>query len=593
MSVQALLHALKTIPHTPGVYRMVSETGKDLYIGKAKDLYKRVLSYTQVSRLSHRLKQMVHHVVDVKTLTTPTELDALLLEANLIKRYQPPYNILLKEGNSFSYLVLTRHPFPRIHKQRIASSNKDQYCFGPFLSSAPLDTLIDFLHKTFLLRSCSDHVFSNRTRPCLQYYIKRCSAPCVNKVDQEGYAHQIDQALRFLKGDKEKLRKELSTSMYALSNHHNYVQAAKVRDQLKALDHIEAGKTSSALDHGDVIVYTNSHTIGCIQLMCFRHGHTYGAESFFFPHTSISDGPDIVSHFLRSFYEQNPPPDRLVLNVLPQDSEDLKLLLRHHFGKVPHFIYPKRGPLFHLVSQCVAQARHALERHCTSHSMQTSLWQQVTDMIGLREVPQRIEIYDNSHHQGDCAVGVMVVAGPEGFIKKEYRTFSMQGHGQDDYAMMRAMMKKRFAKEGAVPDLMIIDGGKGQLSAVREGLAEAKVVGIPMISIAKSDPCDMLYTAEGEPLTLDAHHGVLHLVQRLRDEAHRFAVSTHRRLKQRKMTASAVQTIPGIGPKRYAILMNHFKTIEALKKASHQELCALFSPSIADKIYTALCGGQL
>lgn len=634
MTVETLVTALKTIPSDPGVYRMVDSSGKDLYIGKAKNLYKRVSSYTRVAMLPHRLKQMVHHVQEVRVLVTKTELEALLLEANLISRYQPPYNILLKAGQSFSYLVISEHPFPRVYRQRSPSS--EGYCFGPFLSTAPLELIMTCLYRAFLLRSCSDTVFSQRTRPCLQYHIKRCSAPCVGKIDAESYKEMVHQAIRFLRGQAPSLRQEMTREMERLSKAQEYDQARMVRDRLEALSHMTTSyQTDSRIPEADVFALSYQHGTSCVQLMCFRQGIPCGAESFFFPDTAPQDAGDIMNAVVRAIYAQNPPPARIILTHPVSAPEDLILLFRHLFQKVPHFVYPRRGDAYRMMKEAQRNGDQALTRQLEGQEVQTELWGQAAELLGIDHIPRRIEIYDNSHHQGDCPVSVMVVATPQGFSKKDYRVFTM--HSQDDYDMMRTVMKRRFSGKLPWPDLMIIDGGKGQLAVVCGVLKELGVQGPRVISIAKSHPHDLIYVAEflrktpnrehdtllqtdqaisnplllqeteepvcalekdllrtlGKdikicPLPLPEHHTVLHLIQRLRDEAHRFAVNTHRRVKRRRMTTSLLQQLPGIGPKRHKLLMEHFGSIQAILKASEEDLSALFSKSLALKIKKSL-----
>ena len=466
MSVSTLLLALANIPSSPGVYRMVDAAGKDLYIGKAKNLYKRVASYTYAGRLSHRLRQMVHHLAQVHVVTTASELDALLLEANLIQQYRPPYNILLKEGNPFSYLVLTDHPYPRLEGQRRPAQRNP--CFGPFLRASSLKKMKEWIHQSFLLRSCSDFTFSHRSRPCLEYDLKRCSAPCVKKVSQEDYRIQVQQALRFLRGDKEKLCQEFLVRMEDLSARFHYEQAGKVRDQWKALRQMSGGQMDGKLAHGDVIALSHRENVTCLHLECFRHGSLYAVENFFFHATDPLDGLEIVATFIQKFYGQQAPPSRLVLPFSLAEQENLRLLFQHRFGKVPHFVVPKREPSW--LRKVKEQGDLTLANYVARLSVHSLALQDVQSLLHLPHLPQRIEVYDNSHYQGECAVGVMVVANTQGFCKREYhRTFSMKG--QDDCAMMAEVMRRRLAKPWPRPDLMLIDGGKGQLSAVKKELA--------------------------------------------------------------------------------------------------------------------------
>lgn len=584
MSVDLLTRALLTIPHEPGVYRMVDAQGKDLYIGKAKDLYKRVSSYRHTARLPHRLRQMISLLSEVRILVTGTELEALLLEANLIKRYKPPHNILLKEGNRFSYLTLTNHAFPKMHIQRVPSEKGA--CFGPFISASSLHHLSDLIHRIFLLRSCSDFVFQQRTRPCLQYHIKRCSAPCVGKITSLTYGQSVQDTMQFLQGKTQAITEDLKDRMLVFSAHHDYDKARIIRDQIQAIQQSHASLMSTSLRHGDIIALSFSHGTTSVHIVCLRHGSTYGAETFFFPHTTPGDAYEILTTFLMQFYEKTPPPRRIILNQALWDEGEIKILFRHKFSHSPHFIFPKRGDLFKLMSQAKAQGDCALERHLSLHHMQEHVWKEAASVLKLNKVPKRIEVYDNSHYQGDCAVSVMIVAGPEGWNKKAYRTFNMVGN--DDYAMMQQVMKRRFDKDWPHPDLIVIDGGKGQLSAVCKALRTAKLSHLNVIGIAKSAPHDDILTKEGVSFGLNAHHPVVHLIQMLRDEAHRFAVQTHRRLKRKKALISPLRALAHIGPKRYQQLMNYFKTPQALEDASLEALMVLFSPKIAQKIHQSL-----
>jgi excinuclease ABC subunit C len=593
MPVSVLHQVLSSLPEGPGVYRMLDVAGKDLYIGKAKNLLRRVTSYTSLARLPHRLRQMVHHLQDVRILTTTSELEALLLEANLIQRHQPPYNILLKKGNPFSHLVFTDHAFTRLQSQRTVSSStsssvpQGQASFGPFLSGTARDTLKDVIHKVFQVRSCSDFVFDQRTRPCLQYHIQRCSGPCVGKITKEAYQKSIQEALAFLRGNRQQLVQDWTRQMHALASQHDYGRARILRDQIQALAHLRPVQTHAQLAHGDVISCQNQGGITCIQVLCLRHGAAYGAESFFFPDTTPLDAPEIMTSFLNSFYGQNPPPRHLIIDTAPEDLAGIKLVMRHHFGHVPHLITPKRGPLFALLTNVQSQARAALNQHLGNSQTQTELWKQAAQVFGLQSAPKRIEIYDNSHHQGASSVGAMVVASPQGFEKKAYRTFRFQS-SKDDYEMMRQMIMRRFRQTWPKPDLMVIDGGKGQMSAVRSILVDLGLDQIACVAIVKRPPSDALLDSQGHEIVVDDHSPVLHLMQRLRDETHRFALATHRRAKRAQALRSPIQDLPGIGPKRYQALMAHFHTPAAIKAASLADLENLFRPRIALQVYQSL-----
>jgi len=532
MPIESILSALPSLPNGPGVYRMINASGKDVYIGKAKNLQKRVSSYTVWHRLPHRLKQMVHQVDRVGIVTTPTEIEALLLEAQLIKRYRPEYNILLKNGHPLAYIALSPHEFPRLQVQKTPDASNSVWKIGPFLSRAPLQSMMDIIHKGFLLRSCTDFVFSQRSRPCLQYYIQRCSAPCVGKISAQDYAQHILDLKQTLKVKMHTLQHILQEKMQLCAKNHAYDQAALLRDQIQALSQIMPSQISSAAGKADVIGCAFSSGRACIHIISWRDGATYGCDTFFFDRCSPQDGPYVLSCFLQQFYKDNAPPDRIILPYAADDLADFRLMMRHHFQKVPHCVVPKRGPLFALHNQAHQQARDALVHHGGSVREHNTIMGQAADLFSWKTLPQRIEIYDNSHHQGTDAVSVMVVHNGNQWDKKSYRTWSM--HTNDDYDMMRQVIKRRLqSTRMPLPDFMIIDGGKGQLSAVESAFQELGHTPIPLIGIAKTLPHDTIFLKDGTALDLPEHHPVLHWVQRMRDEAHRFAITTHRRKRER------------------------------------------------------------
>jgi excinuclease ABC subunit C len=553
MTQETLIQALKTMPHAPGVYRMVDASGQDLYIGKAKNLAKRISHYTQVARLPQRLQRMVKKVSEVKIVVTETELEALLLEASLIQQAQPPYNILLK-GQPFSYLILTDHAFPRLMQHRFPPSNAHR--LGIFLSQAPLRALMECLQRAFLLRTCSDFVFSHRSRPCLQFHLGRCSAPCVKQEARESYPEVVEQALRFAHGSTTKLHQELTQQMKKLSQDQLYLQARVIRDRLLALPH-----HTMRVFHGDAIAWVYQNGTHCIQWMGFRQGHTIGAEVFFFPNTSPKEITELLYGFFCHFYEKIQPPSILLLNHPFQDEEDIKTLLRHRFASKTHpfslhFIVPKRGEKAKKIRLAEDNAKEALKRHFASSHEHIASWQAACTYLGFSPMPQRIEIIDNSHHQGDSAVSVIVVVSQEGFLKQAYRTFSMSPQeldshdSRDDYAMMRRVIQRRFGKKKSdlYPDVLVIDGGKGQFSSVQSALKE-RGISLDVVAIAKGERgADHLYHLDAshtlKALELPHHHPVLHFFQRLRDEAHRFAIHTHRQKKRRRMVASKPKKQP-------------------------------------------------
>ena len=534
MPIDAIRRALVSLPTGPGVYRMMNAAGKDVYIGKAKNIQKRVAHYTQWARLSHRLRQMVHQVERVGLITTHSELEALLLEAQLIKRHKPTYNILLKNDHPLAYLALSTHDFPRLHRAKTKDLDSQSWKIGPFLSRSPLQSMLDVVHKGFLLRSCSDMVFSHRTRPCLQYHIGRCSAPCVGKITPEHYAASIAKAKGFLTGKMPSVHHDLVQKMHHYVSIHAYDQAAVVRDQIQAMDHLMPSQISSAAGKSDVIVWAYQSGKACIHVTSWRDGATYGCETFFWEDCSPSDGSSILLSFLQQFYRHNPPPSRLILPFLPDDWSDFCIMMRHAFQSVPHAVVPKRGPLKSLLDQAQNQAQDYLRHYCVNQSIHSQILAQAIPLFSWPTSINRIEFYDNSHLQGTHATAVMVVHNGNTWDKKSYRTWSMDSN--DDYEMMRQVIMRRFSKSRLpLPDAIILDGGRGQLSVVQSVLTHLGYETIPCMAIAKTMPHDTIFLHNGTALDLPEHHPVLHWVQQMRDEAHRFAITTHRRKREKSL----------------------------------------------------------
>lgn len=534
MPIDAIVRALVSLPTGPGVYRMINAEGKDVYIGKAKNIQKRVTHYTQLARLSHRLKQMVHQVARVGVITTNTELEALLLEAQLIKRHKPAYNILLKNDSPLAYLALSAHDFPRFHGIKTKDLENQLWKIGPFLSRSPLQSMLDIIQKGFLLRSCSDVFFSQRTRPCLQYHIGRCSAPCVGKITQPDYTASIESAKAFLTGKMPSIQHDLVQKMHHYVQIHAYDQAAIVRDQIQAMDYLMPSQISAAAGKSDVIAWAYQSGKSCIHVTSWRDGANYGCETFFWDECTISDGATILLSFLQQFYTNNPPPARLILPFLPDDWSDFRMMMRHNFQKVPHAVVPKRGPLKSLLQQSQNQAEDYLRHYSLNQCAQNHVLAQARDLFSWPKSLSRIEIYDNSHLQGTHATAVMVVHNGTTWDKKSYRTWSMNSN--DDYEMMRQVMLNRFSKSRLpMPDALIIDGGRGQMSAVQSVLKQLDKQSISCIAIAKTAPHDTLFLQDGTALDLPEHHPVLHWVQYMRDEAHRFAISTHRHKREKSL----------------------------------------------------------
>ncbi len=533
MPVERIIEHLPSLPHGPGVYRMTDANNKDLYIGKAKNLFKRVTSYTRLGQLSHRLRQMVHHVHTVRILVTETEADALILEAQLIKKHRPQYNILLKDRNAFSYIALSHHAFPQLYKKRTPSTTSSK-TFGPFLSYASIQPIFDILQKRFQLRSCSDTVFAQRTRPCLQYYIKKCSAPCVGKISHDAYTHTVHSAMQLLQGKTKALITSLEHDMHCAANQHHYDKAHDIQKQVQSLRLLTSQKIP--LQSDDIVVLASRDTVTCLHVQSFRNSTFYGSESFFFHNTSPQDHAAIVVSFLKNFYSKNQPPRRLALPMMPDQIDDVKTIAQHYFGYKPHCFVPKKGRMKKEMDTMYTQCQSALTQYVVNQKTALDDWGQLYAVLNLIPEHHRIEIYDNSHHQGSYALSAMVVVNQNTFSKNDYRVFSMD-KGPDDYEMMRQVMVRRFNHpEWTMPDLIIVDGGKGQISAAQQALKSMNIT-VPLIGIAKSTPQDQIIDTQGRIIDLTMHRGVFFMIQKWRDEAHRFAVTNHRNKKTKGMVA--------------------------------------------------------
>lgn len=524
MPVERIIHHLSSMPHCSGVYRMTDAENKDLYIGKAKNLAKRVASYTRLNKLSHRLRQMVHHAENVRIFTTDTESEALILEAQLIKKHRPPYNILLKDRNAFSYILLTDHDFPRITTQRQVSSEKNTLSFGPFLSYSSMKPLMDIIHHRFQLRSCTDADFARRARPCLQYYIKKCSAPCVQKVQKQEYDEQVNKALKLLRGQKQALIRDLEQSMHQAAQDHRYDKAHGLHKQIQSLNTLS--DKQSPLQSDDLVVIGTLSNTTCLYIVSFRHNTFYGAENFFFHGTSTQDHNTIIGSFFKKFYTKNSPPRRLVLPFPIDDIQDIKTIAQHFFHQKPQCFVPKKGHLKREIDKMQRQCLHALQQHLSTQKTAQKALSTLYEMLAVMPASRRIEIYDNSHHQGHSAFSAMVVVHHNAFSPKDYRLFSMN-KGPDDYDMMRQAIQRRFGHAWPHPDIIVVDGGKGQVSAAQEALNHIGL-SIPVIGVVKTHPHDSMINSQGQSIHFAQDDPVLHMLQRWRDEAHRFAIRNHR-----------------------------------------------------------------
>lgn len=588
--VAAIREVLKTLPRRPGVYRMQDSRGDVLYVGKARALKNRVTNYTQVAKLSKRLQRMVAQTRSMTIVTTRTEAEALLLEAQLIKRFRPPYNVLLRDDKSFPFILLREdHEFPRVQKHRGARRIKGQY-YGPFASAGSVTRTLNALQKLFLLRSCSDSYFENRSRPCLLYQIKRCSAPCVGRISEEDYGELVGEAKEFLAGRSTGVQSRLSRLMAEAAEKQDYELAAIYRDRLRALTYIQGSQTVHAEGLGDADVFALACKAGTVSIQAFfiRGGQNWGHRAFFPAHTNDVPEADVLSSFLVQFYEEMPPPRRLLLDREVADQTLLEEALAERSGRKVGIEIPKRGARHKLVEQARRNAEEALDRRLAETTTQGKILRELADTFELAEVPRRIEVYDNSHIMGTNATGAMIVAGPEGFRKNSYRKFNIkrpETQPGDDFAMMREVLERRFARlekedpdrqSGEWPDLLLIDGGKGQLSTVCEVMEDAGVHDVPVVGVSKGPDRnagrETFHLPGGRELTLPPNSALLFYLQRLRDEAHRFAIGTHRQKRAKSLTTSTLDDVPGIGPTRKRALLMHFGTARAVKGAALDDL---------------------
>jgi excinuclease ABC subunit C len=585
----AIRNVLKTLPLKPGVYRMHDAKGDVLYIGKAKALKNRVTNYTQVDRLPRRLQRMVSQTRSMTIVTTNSEAEALLLEAQLIKRYRPPYNVLLRDDKSFPFILLrSDHDFPRLQKHRGARRAKGNY-YGPFASAGSVNTTINALQKLFLLRNCTDSFFNNRTRPCLLYQIKRCSAPCVDRIEPKDYAELVSDAKAFLGGKSTAVQTKLAREMEAAAEALDFERAAMLRDRLKALTFIQGSQAINAQGVGDADIFALASKAGQVGIQAFfiRGGQNWGHRAFFPAHTEGLSEEEVMTSFLAQFYEEVPPAKTILLDRdLPDAAILAEALFERAGGKVT-VTWPQRGNRVRLVKQATRNAVEALDRRLAETTTQGRLLREVAELFDLSEPPQRIEIYDNSHIQGANALGAMVVAGAEGFIKNQYRKFNIKHAAtNDDFAMMREVMERRFTRameespdreNNSWPDLLLIDGGKGQVSAVKSVLDTLGIDDVPFIGIAKGpnhgrEGREVFHFPDGRELSLPVNSPVLFYLQRLRDEVHRYAIGAHRDKRTKAITSSPLDEIPGIGPARKKALLLHFGTARAVRSASLDDL---------------------
>jgi excinuclease ABC subunit C len=640
---------LATMPPGPGVYRMLNGQGDALYVGKARSLRKRVANYTQLARLPYRLQRMVAETTELEVVTTHTEAEALLLESNLIKRLAPRYNVLLRDDKSFPYILITRHvdrqtsktgadpdkrraradlksrrrsragpdpvDWPGVTKYRGARTLPGEY-FGPFASAGAVNRTLNALERAFLLRSCTDAVFAGRTRPCLKYQLKRCAAPCVGFIEEDAYATLVAQARGFLAGRSREVQEELAGEMQAASDRTDFEAAARFRDRIRAMTQIQSHQDINIenLDLRDTDIVAAEQEAGriCIQVFFFRGGRNYGNRAYFPRHDKTEEIEAVLGAFLGQFYENKPAPPTILLSHTPPEAGLIAEALGVRAERKVAISVPQRGARRKLVDHARQNARDALERRMAEGATNRELLAQVGELFGLDGPPERIEVYDNSHVRGAHATGAMIVAGPDGFMKQAYRRFNIRGAASqengdgyspgDDFAMMREVLERRFSRalkedpdrsRGQWPDLLLVDGGKGQLSSVMTTLDELGIEDVPVVGIAKGPDRDAgrerFFVADGEAegFQLPARDPVLYYLQRLRDEAHRFAIGAHRQKRSRAISKSPLDEIPGVGARRKRALLNHFGSARAVSRAGLSDLEKVdgISDTVAKRIY--------
>ncbi len=607
----AIARHLPTLPLGPGIYRMLDAQGEVLYVGKARSLRKRVASYAKAHGLSIRIMRMVRQVASVEVTTTHTEAEALLLEANMIKKLQPPFNVLLRDDKSFPYILVARdHPFPRITKHRGARDIPGEY-FGPFASTGAVHVTLNALSRAFPLRSCTDSEFASRTRPCLQYQIKRCSAPCVGRISEADYTGLVDESRDFLSGRNRHVLDAWRERMQAASEALDFETAAGLRDRIRALAHITQKQdiNLAEIEDADVIAIHAEAGLVCIQIFFFRAGQNFGNRSYFPAHTRDVEISEVLDAFIGQFYAQREPPRLILINHQVGNASLIEEALTRHAGRKVELHCPQRGTKRDLVQHAADNARDALRRRLAETSSQQQLLRGVAELFGLEAPPQRIEVYDNSHIMGRHAVGGMIVAGPEGLRKNAYRKFNIRGEDiepGDDYAMMKQVLTRRFQRllkedaeglQGDWPDLLLIDGGKGQLSATLQVLEELGIDDVPVVGIAKGPDRnagrEQFFLPGREPFMLEPRHPVLFFLQRLRDEAHRFAIGTHRAKRSKDQVRSPLDEIAGVGAARKKALLLHFGSAKAVSRAGLTDLEAApgISKAVAKRVYDFFHGG--
>ena len=596
---------LKTLDQSPGVYRMLDAQSRVLYVGKARALKRRVSNYAKPSGHSPRIARMISETASMMFLTTRTETEALLLEQNLIKQLKPRYNVLLRDDKSFPNIVIgAAHDFPQIRKHRGAKTEKGQY-FGPFASAGAVNRTLNQLQKVFLLRNCSDTTFDSRTRPCLLYQIKRCSAPCVGYISASDYAASVADAARFLRGNSTEIQEQLGAQMAEAAEAMEYERAAALRDRIRALTQVQGtqGINPQTVREADIIALHMEGGQACVQVFFIRANQNWGNHDYY-PRLGGSESPDeVMEAFLGQFYDNKEPPRQVILSHGLEEAELMEAALGQKRGGKVEILVPQRGEKAELVEGALRNARESLARRMAESATQAKLLRGLADAFGLDGAPARIEVYDNSHIQGAHAVGAMIVAGPEGFLKSQYRKFNIRGDDLtpgDDFGMMKEVLTRRFQrllkedpdrKSDAWPDLLLIDGGAGQISAVAEIMGDLGVDDVPFIGVAKGVDRDAgkeeFHRYGARPFALKRNDPVLYFIQRLRDEAHRFAIGAHRDKRSKAIGATPLDEVPGIGATRKRALLAHFGSAKAVSRADLADLKAVegISDRMAETIY--------
>ena len=592
---------IKNIPNSPGIYKFLDNKNKIIYIGKAKNLPKRLLNYASSSGLTIRIQRLIASIKDLEIITTTNESEALLLEANLIKKFKPRYNVLLKDDKTFPYIQIRMSDhWPQLTKFRGRHNDQDLY-FGPFASAASANWTIKMLQKVFQIRVCDDHTFKNRSRPCMLYQIKRCSAPCTNEIEKENYIKSVEECIDFLNGKSRSIQKKFSKEMDMASKNLNFEKAAIYRDRIKSLTYIQSSQqiNKNNFVDADVVVSYRSSNISCVVVFFYRSKQNWGNQCFFPKHDPEDKESEVLDAFLAQFYENKIAPREIILNIKPKNLDILHKALERKNKKKIKFKIPKKRSELAIINMAIKNAKESLQRKIFDSDQNNNLLSLLGEKFNLDFVPSLIEVYDNSHTQGTNAIGSFVSFGKEGFLKNRYRKFDIKNKNikpGDDYGMMNEVIERRFSKlikqveNDNTPDLLVIDGGKGQYSVVRNKLDQLGFHQLSIIAIAKGknrNDGNETFIYNNKSIKLEKNSPLLFFMQRLRDEAHRFAIFTHRKKRKKSFTASLLDEIPGIGRSRKKSLLNHFGSAKTVEGASFEDLKKVegISELIAKKIY--------